>query len=183
MPAGWRWSSPASAISGTEMRRLALVALATIVADQASKLGVIRLLSLPERGDIYVVDPLLNFRWAENRGMNFGLFSTDAEASRWLLVFMALAISAWVVLWVRKGGFGRWSEMSAGLLVGGALGNVIDRLAYGYVADFLNMSCCGIENPFSFNIADIAIFAGALGLVLFTGNAAGKGKPKGRKTP
>ena len=52
--------------------------------------------------------------------------------------------------------------------MGGALGNVADRLIYGYVLDFLNMSCCGINNPFVFNIADVFIFAGALGLVLFT---------------
>ena len=49
------------------------------------------------------------------------------------------------------------------------MGNVVDRLIYGAVADFLNMSCCGIENPYAFNVADIAIFAGALGLVVFTG--------------
>jgi signal peptidase II len=160
------------------MTRLLLTALLTFALDQASKLGVIRLLSLPDRGEIDVIDPLLNFRWAENRGMNFGLLSNDAELSRWLLIVLALAISGWVVLWVRKGGFGPWSEIAAGLLVGGALGNVVDRLAYGYVADFLNMSCCGIENPFSFNIADIAIFAGALGLVLFTGTPAGKPRRK-----
>ena len=47
------------------------------------------------------------------------------------------------------------------------MGNVIDRLAFGAVADFLNMSCCGIENPYAFNVADIAIFAGAAGLALF----------------
>lgn len=169
------------------MTRLLLTALGTLLLDQASKLGVIHLLSLRERGEIDVIDPLLNFRWAENRGMNFGLLSNDAELSRWLLILLALAISGWVVVWVRKGGFGPWSEASAGLLVGGAVGNVVDRLAYGYVADFLNMSCCGIENPFSFNVADIAIFAGALGLVLFTGTGggkpAGKPQPKRRKTP
>ena len=60
-------------------------------------------------------------------------------------------------------------QIAAGLLVGGAAGNVIDRLIYGAVADFLNMSCCGIDNPFAFNVADIAIFAGAVGLILFTG--------------
>jgi len=59
--------------------------------------------------------------------------------------------------------------MAAGLLVGGALGNVVDRIAYGAVADFINMSLPGWNNPFSFNIADVAIFLGALGLVLFTG--------------
>ena len=65
-------------------------------------------------------------------------------------------------------------------LVGGALGNVIDRLAYGYVADFLNMSCCGLENPYAFNLADVFIFLGAVGLVLFTGRGqSGKAAPKG----
>jgi signal peptidase II len=68
------------------------------------------------------------------------------------------------------------ADLGRGLLVGGALGNVIDRIAYGAVADFLNMSCCGIENPYAFNVADIAIFAGALGLVLFTGDARRRGK-------
>ena len=57
------------------------------------------------------------------------------------------------------------AQLAAGLLVGGALGNVIDRVAYGAVADFLNMSLPGWRNPYSFNVADIAIFAGAIGLV------------------
>lgn len=164
------------------MRRLALSALVTLAADQATKLGVIHGLNLRERGEIDVIDPLLNFRWAENRGVNFGLFSNSADAMRWVLIALALVISAWVIRWVWREGFGLWAQLSAGILVGGALGNVIDRLAYGYVADFLNMSCCGIENPYAFNVADIAIFAGALGLVLFTGKGS-KQKPKGRKTP
>ena len=54
-----------------------------------------------------------------------------------------------------------------GLVVGGALGNVMDRILYGAVADFLNMSCCGIRNPYAFNVADIAIFVGAVGLLIF----------------
>ena len=53
------------------------------------------------------------------------------------------------------------------MIVGGALANALDRVIYGAVADFLNMSCCGIQNPFTFNIADIFIFAGAFGLVFF----------------
>jgi signal peptidase II len=162
------------------MRTLALSALVTFLLDQASKLGVIHLLDLKARGEMDVLDPILNFRWAENRGVNFGLFAQNGETMRWALILLALAISAWVIHWVRSEGFGRWANISAGLLVGGALGNVVDRIAYGYVADFLNMSCCGIENPYAFNVADIAIFAGAFGLVLFTakpktGKAARKG--------
>ena len=58
--------------------------------------------------------------------------------------------------------------LAGGLLLGGALGNVIDRLLYGAVADFLNMSCCGISNPYAFNVADISIFVGAVGLAFLS---------------
>jgi signal peptidase II len=54
--------------------------------------------------------------------------------------------------------------------VGGALGNALDRVLYGAVADFLNMSCCGIRNPYAFNLADVFIFAGAAGLIWLDGS-------------
>lgn len=162
------------------MRALIVAALATFVADQASKLYVIHGLDLRTVGYVDVIDPLLNFRWAENRGVNFGLLSHDADFMRWVLIALAVVISGWVLHWARRDGFTRWGQISAGLLVGGAAGNVVDRVAYGYVADFLNMSCCGIENPYAFNVADIAIFAGAIGLVLFTRKSqSGAATPKG----
>ncbi len=172
------------------MRLATLTAIATLALDQATKLGVLFGLNLPARGEIDVFPPFLVFRMAWNRGINFGLFSGNSDFARWILIAIALAISVWVWLWVRRDRPGKWAMLSAGLLVGGAIGNVIDRIAYGAVADFLNMSCCGIENPYAFNIADIAIFAGALGLVIFTGASPGKGgmtsakagKPT-RKTP
>ena len=105
---------------------------------------------------------------AWNYGINFGLFAQASDSVRWVLIAVALVISAGVLWWIRKDPPGRWGLVAAGLLVGGALGNVVDRVIYGAVADFLNMSCCGIENPYAFNIADISIFAGALGLILFT---------------
>ena len=71
----------------------------------------------------------------------------------------------------------RAMQLAAGLLIGGALGNVADRLLYGYVLDFLNMSCCGIDNPFVFNVADVFIFAGAIGLILLDGRKQGKKAP------
>ncbi len=164
------------------MRTLTLTALVTFALDQASKLAVVFGLNLIERGEIDVAPPFLVFRMAWNRGVNFGLLTSNVEAMRWVLIAVALAISVWVWLWVRREGAGRWAQGAAGLLIGGALGNVVDRVAYGAVADFLNMSCCGIENPYAFNVADIAIFAGALGLVLFSGGD-GKGRPPRRKTP
>lgn len=152
------------------MRLAALVAGGIFLLDQATKLAVVQGLNLIERGAIDVVPPYLTFRMAWNRGINFGLFAHDADVMRWVLIAVALAISVWVWLWVRREGATRWAQISAGVLIGGALGNVVDRVVYGAVADFLNMSCCGIDNPYAFNVADIAIFAGAIGLVLFSGD-------------
>ena len=167
------------------MRTATLTAVLTFGIDQISKLAIVQGMNLIERGVIEVFPPFLVLRMAWNRGINFGLLADDAQFVRWGLILVALAISAWVWVWVQRENPGRWTQISAGLLVGGALGNVIDRVIYGAVADFLNMSCCGIENPYAFNVADIAVFAGAAGLVLFTGG--GKDKPApgktGRKTP
>lgn len=150
------------------MRWMAITAGLTLALDQITKIWVVHLLDLKARGAIDVVPPYLNFRMAWNRGVNFGIGASDGDAMRWVLIAVALAISAWVTWWVRRERMGRLGEISAGLLVGGAIGNVIDRLAYGAVADFLNMSCCGWQNPWSFNVADIGVFAGAVGLVAFS---------------
>lgn len=162
------------------MRLVPLVGVTTFALDQASKLAVVFGLNLIERGEIDVLPPFLVFRMGWNYGVNFGLLSSDVAAMRWVLVGVALAISVWVWIWVRREGARRWAQISAGLLIGGAFGNAVDRVAYGAVADFLNMSCCGIENPYTFNVADIAIFAGALGLVVFSG---GKTPPKAPAKP
>lgn len=164
------------------MRLATITALATLVLDQATKLLILFGLNLPERGEFDVFPPFLVFRMAWNRGINFGLFSGDSDIARWILIAIALAISLWVWLWVRREQPGKWAMISAGLLVGGAIGNVIDRIAYGAVADFLNMSCCGIENPYAFNVADIAIFIGAVGLVIFTGSSGKDGIGKSAKS-
>jgi signal peptidase II len=156
------------------MRIAFWTSLATFLIDQASKYYVLHWLRLDERLAIDVWPPFLNLRMAWNTGVNFGLFASAGDAMRWVLIAVSLAISLWVILWMRGHREARAIVfVSAGLLVGGALGNVIDRLLYGAVADFLNMSCCGIRNPFAFNVADIAIVVGALGLVLFAGD-----KPK-----
>ena len=163
------------------MRRIALSALAVFGLDQLTKLAVVQGLNLIERGVIEVIPYFVTFRMAWNRGVNFGLLANDASAVRWALIAIALAISAWVWVWISRSGAGKWAQISAGVLIGGAIGNVIDRLIYGAVADFLNVTCCGIENPYAFNVADIAIFVGAAGLVLFTGGNTDKGT--GRKRP
>lgn len=159
------------------MRVLALVAALTFALDQATKWAVVWSMGLADRLVIEVWPPFLSFRIAWNRGVNFGLLAHDAQLVRWGLILLALAICGWVVWWMRRGGQGVMAKAAAGLLVGGALGNVVDRVLYGAVADFLNMSCCGLDNPYAFNVADTAIFAGAIGLVMFAD--AGKAPPKG----
>lgn len=151
------------------MRLTAFIALATLVIDQLSKWVVVHALNLRSVGEIDVFPPFLVFRMAWNTGINFGLMAGKADLMRWVLIALAVTVSIWVLSWVRKEGLGRIGQIAAGLLVGGALANALDRVIYGAVADFLNMSCCGLRNPYSFNIADIAIFAGAFGLIVFTG--------------
>lgn len=138
--------------------------------DQASKYLVIHWMGLSRRLSIDVLPPLLNFRYGENTGINFGLFDGGADAGRWVLIGLSLVICLALVLWIGRGqDKGAMMQVSAGLVIGGALGNVADRLLYGYVLDFLNMSCCGLTNPYVFNLADVFIFAGAAGLIFFEG--------------
>ena len=131
-----------------------------------SKYIVVHSLDLINRGTIEVVPPLLTLRMAWNTGINFGLMSDASAWSRWILIALALAICGAVLVWIQRERPRHIGLVAAGLLIGGALGNVIDRIIYGAVADFLNMSCCGIDNPYAFNVADIAIFIGAAGLIL-----------------
>lgn len=152
------------------MPQVVLVAAIVFALDQISKLIVVHAMGLATVGQIEVWPPFLTFQMAWNQGMNFGLFAGDGSVTKWILIVLSVAISGWVLWWVRKPGHTRLARISAGLLVGGAMGNVIDRILYGAVADFLNMSFYGFENPYSFNVADISIFAGAIGLVLFTGD-------------
>jgi signal peptidase II len=141
----------------------------TFILDQASKYLVVHMLDLRTLGELDVIPPLLNLRMAWNTGINFGLFSGNADAVRWVLIVLALLISVSVVWWVYRDPPNKLGMGAAGLLIGGALGNVVDRVLYGAVADFLNMSCCGFENPYAFNVADIAIFIGAFGLIVWGG--------------
>jgi signal peptidase II len=153
------------------MRLLWITALATFALDQLSKWLIVHVMDLARVGAIEVFPPFVNFRMGWNRGINFGLFGDGGDASRWILIALALVICSVALVWVRRERDNLRVMICAGLLIGGALGNVLDRLLYGAVADFLNMSCCGIRNPYTFNIADIAIFLGAVGLAIWSGKS------------
>ncbi|MFK7870054.1 MAG: signal peptidase II [Roseobacter sp.] len=160
------------------MRLLCGAALIAFAIDQLSKYIVIFQMDLARVGAIDVLPPLINFRYGENRGINFGLFDGGSDTSRWILIGLALAICSGVLVWVWRTPMRGLAYACAGLLIGGALANVLDRVLYGFVLDFLNMSCCGIRNPFVFNLADVFIFAGAIGLVLFAPDREAEGKKR-----
>ncbi len=162
-------------------RPVLLTAGLIFLLDQALKYLVVHILQLDRVREIDVLDPWLNLRMAWNQGMNFGLFASDVDVMRWVLIAIALAVCLWVTIWIGRAKPSRFAQVSAGMLIGGALGNVVDRLMYGAVADFLNMSLPGWRNPYSFNVADIAIFLGALGLVLQPPEK--KPEPKKRRPP
>lgn len=159
-----------------DMRLTGYITALIIALDQALKYWVIHVMQLDRVREIDLLPPWLNLRMAWNQGVNFGLFASGQDQMRWVLIGIALVISGWVWVWLWRSAAGRLGRIAGGLLIGGALGNVIDRVAYGAVADFLNMSLPGWQNPYSFNVADIAIFMGAFGLVLLP-----QGEPKPAK--
>ncbi|MEP1519284.1 signal peptidase II [Ascidiaceihabitans sp.] len=163
------------------MRLMFLFSMIAFLADQASKYWVVHVMEIWKRPDMLpVIPPVLNFSYGENRGINFGLFASDNDMMRWVLIGLAVAICVAVVFWMRKREQPLIVHASAGFLIGGALGNVVDRVWYGYVLDFLNTSCCGWVNPTVYNVADVFIVLGALGMIFFANE--GKDDPKkGRK--
>ncbi|MEM9145205.1 MAG: signal peptidase II [Pseudomonadota bacterium] len=139
--------------------RFLWLAIGVLVLDRLTKLYVLEGLDLVAVGRIDVLPPYLVFVMAWNTGVNFGLFgSADL---RWALVGIAVVVSVALSWWAMRRP-SLWVRAGAAVVAGGALGNAWDRIQYGAVADFLNMSCCGIQNPFAFNVADIAIVLGAL---------------------
>jgi signal peptidase II len=146
-------------------RTLGLVTAATVfVTDQLSKWLVTHPLDLPNRGLIDVV-PIFDLRWVNNTGVSLGMLSADTPLGRWLLVALTMAIAAVVAVWL-------WRErqrddaFGLGLILGGALGNILDRVRFGHVVDFLDLHI-GDWHPFLiFNPADAAITIGVLILLL-----------------
>ncbi len=147
------------------------LAAGIFVADRASKWLVVEQMNLKSLGDIEL-SAVFNLRMAWNTGVNFGVFAGHGEAVRWALIAIAVVAAIALTVWsARAGRKPVW--IGTGLIAGGALGNAWDRITYGAVADFLNVTCCGLYNPWAFNIADVSIFAGVAVLILFDRPNAG----------
>jgi signal peptidase II len=152
------------------MLRVLTAALIAFGLDRLSKFVIVERMDLASLQAIAVWPPYLQFVMAWNKGVNFGLLNhVDA---RWVLVLFSVAVSLAVALWASRQA-GRVAHLTSGALIGGALGNAYDRVVYGAVADYLNVSCCGISNPFSFNVADVLIF-GAAAMLIFSSGTNGR---------
>ncbi len=146
-------------------RPLLIVSIMILITDQVLKYVMLALLNLDTHGVIVVIPDYFRLVMVWNTGINFGLFSNAGIATRWILVVLAVFIVILLLRQVLSRTQSRSTGIFAGLLCGGAIGNAIDRVFYGAVVDYLNISCCGFTNPYAFNVADIAVFAGLLGLL------------------
>jgi signal peptidase II len=141
------------------------VAAAACALDQASKIYLLFVHDLaanPVR-----LGPFFDFVLARNTGISYGLFQTDSALGQWLLLGFKVVAVLLLWAWLSRAG-GRLAALSLGLIIGGAIGNGIDRLAYGWVADFVFFHVSGANwrfNWYVFNLADVAIVAGVAGLL------------------
>lgn len=162
-----RAARPADYVPGKVRRNRAygyILALMVFIADQATKWVVAYPLELQFRRQIEIL-PFFNLTWVENRGVSMGFLTASSETTRWLLVAMTSAIALFVAVWL-------WREkrrddaVALAFVLGGALGNIVDRVRFGYVVDFADLHF-GEWRPFLiFNVADAAITVGVL-LLLF----------------
>ena len=151
--------------------RLGLAALAaTFALDQASKVWLIHGYDLPMREPL-VLGPFVTFTGVWNRGISYGLFQQHSELGRWLLAGLSVAAAVGLSVWLTRT-HKRLLALVLGLIAGGALGNAVDRVAYGAVFDFVHLHAGGYS-WYVFNLADAAIVAGVAGLVYDSLDGAG----------
>jgi len=142
-------------------RSLLSMALCILLLDQASKLAILHLVMDPPR--IIEVTGFFNLVLTYNRGVSFGLLQQDSALGVWLLAIAAVAIGSGVAIWAllqRR----LLLALAGGAVLGGAIGNVIDRVAYGAVVDFLDFHAFGWHWP-AFNVADSAVVLGVFTIV------------------
>lgn len=144
-------------------RPLGLVcAITTLVADQFIKYMVTFPLALPSRGDEGIeLLPIFKLRWLENRGVSMGFLHAENETARWALVVMTAAIALGVAIWMWRER-ARADVVALGCILGGAIGNIADRVRLGFVVDYADLHF-GEWRPFLvFNLADAAISIGVM---------------------
>lgn len=155
------------------MKRLGFgVAAIVFTIDQLVKYWIINVIHLAERGSIEVL-PFFRLTYVGNVGVSMGLFRANSDMARWFLVAVTALIAGAVAVWIMREKQ-RPDVLALGLVLGGALGNIVDRVRFGYVVDFLHFFW-GEHSFWVFNVADAAITAGVL-LLLGRALTAPKGQ-------
>ena len=155
---GWLWSRWAP---------LALaVVTVTVAVDQAHKWWMLNVYDIAAKGRI-VLTPFFDLVYVKNIGISYSLFNQSSQTGQYLLAGFAIAASAALWVWLNRTTHSRVMAWSLALIIGGALGNAIDRIVLGGVADFFSAHAFGFY-WYVFNIADVAIVAGVAGLLYDT---------------
>jgi signal peptidase II len=150
----------------SHLRAGLVAALIVCAIDQLVKLWLIFVFDLGGKGFVSLA-PILDLVLVWNTGISYGLFQQESDLGRWVLLSFKVAAVALLTIWLFRAS-SRLTAISLGLIIGGAVGNAIDRLAYGAVADFVLFH---ITTPtwqfrwYVFNVADAAIVAGVVGLL------------------
>jgi signal peptidase II len=141
------------------------VALVVLVLDQLVKWLVTHPLGVNEIGDQMVLLPIFNFTYTQNEGISLGLLNATNPIGRWMLVGLTSAIAVGVAVWIGRER-NRLDQVALGMVLGGALGNILDRVRFGYVVDFADLHF-GTVRPFLvFNVGDAAISIAVVILLL-----------------
>ena len=142
-----------------------LVALVVFALDQLTKWIVTGPMGLVEQGQEHVFLPIFSFTLTHNEGISLGLLNATNPVGRWMLVALTSIIAIGVAVWIGREK-NRVDQIALGMVLGGALGNILDRVLHGYVTDFLDLHF-GEWRPFLiFNVGDAAISIAVVILLL-----------------
>ncbi len=139
-----------------------VIAAVTMIVDQALKWWVLEVFQLESRGTVKVT-PFLDLVMVWNRGISYGLFQQDSPTGQILLICLVIVALSVMFFWLARS-TNKLGALALGLVLGGGVGNLIDRLVHGAVADFISFHAIGYY-WYVFNIADAAIVAGVVGLL------------------
>jgi signal peptidase II len=154
-PTRWFWG-PHSALG-------LWTALLTLGIDQAHKWWMLLIYRIEQRGRVQIT-PFFDLVFVKNQGVSYGMFTQDGRLGQWLLAGFAVAAALLLAIFLARSAAGRLMALSLGLIIGGAIGNAIDRILIGGVADFFSLHAFGFY-WYVFNFADAAIVAGVAGLL------------------
>lgn len=146
-------------------RRGFLLALIVLIADQLSKWWILESFNLPQKGSVELL-PFLNLTMVWNKGISMGLFNDGGDMGRWILTVVTTIVVIALVVWLVRC-TDKWLSLALGALIGGAIGNIIDRIVHGAVADFIHLHAFN-WSFYVFNVADAMISLGVI-ILLFDG--------------